>query len=371
MLFLITMNKSIKTLLWLAGFILLIVGLWMVRTVIIYVLIAAVLSLIARPIVKFIEKIKIGKKNIPSSISALLTLVVIIGCFFGLVYVFYPLVYEQSHIIANIDYVEFSKGMEEPLSDLGAWASEYGLIPQETTPEQYFQDELWGVIRQVELSSIINAVVAQLGNIFIAIFSIFFITFFFLKDRYLLFKLIFSVAAEKSHEKLKNVIRESKETLTRYFIGLIIQVTLVATLVSIGLTILGVEYAISIGIFAGFINLVPYIGPILAGLFGMLVTIISNLEMDFYSETLPLALQVFLVFSIIQLLDNFIFQPFIFSNSVNAHPLEIFIVILCAGVLMGITGMIVAVPLYSFIRIIAKAYFSQFRIVQSITKKLD
>ena len=71
-----------------------------------------------------------------------------------------------------------------------------------------------------------------------------------------------------------------------------------------------------------------------------------------------------------QMLDNFLLQPIIFSNSVNAHPLEIFLVILIAGTVAGISGMIFAIPFYTFIRIIAKEFLSQFEIVKSLTKNI-
>ena len=103
------------------------------------------------------------------------------------------------------------------------------------------------------------------------------------------------------------------------------------------------------------------------------MTISSTIEMspDFYTETLPLILKVVGVFLTMQMLDNFLLQPFIFSNSVKAHPLEIFIIILVGAKLGGITGMILAIPAYTVIRVIAKIFLSEFRIVQQITGGLD
>ena len=71
-----------------------------------------------------------------------------------------------------------------------------------------------------------------------------------------------------------------------------------------------------------------------------------------------------------QLIDNFLFQPLIFSNSVKAHPLEIFLVVLSAGIIWGISGMIVAIPFYTLLRIIAKEFLSEFKVIEQLTKNI-
>jgi predicted PurR-regulated permease PerM len=71
-----------------------------------------------------------------------------------------------------------------------------------------------------------------------------------------------------------------------------------------------------------------------------------------------------------QMTDNFVLQPFIYSNSVKAHPLEIFIIILIAAKLGGITGMIIAIPAYTVIRVVAKEFLNQFKIVQKLTNSM-
>ena len=75
-------------------------------------------------------------------------------------------------------------------------------------------------------------------------------------------------------------------------------------------------------------------------------------------------------FIIAQLVDNFFSQPFIFSKSVKSHPLEIFLIIIIFGLLFGITGLIIAIPLYTAIKVIAKEFWSEYRIVKRLTKNL-
>ena len=112
-------------------------------------------------------------------------------------------------------------------------------------------------------------------------------------------------------------------------------------------------------------------GPIIGASFGVFIVISSNLGLPFYDEMLPLLLTVVGVFASMQLLDNFLLQPFIFSNSIKAHPLEIFIIILVGAKLGGILGMVLAIPVYTVLRVIARIFLSEFKLVQKITGGMD
>jgi predicted PurR-regulated permease PerM len=141
---------------------------------------------------------------------------------------------------------------------------------------------------------------------------------------------------------------------------------------TIGLLIVGIRFdlAITIGFFCGLFNIVPYVGPLLGGAFGLLLGVSNYIELDFYATVLPILIKMAIVFSIVQILDNNVLQPLIFSNSVNAHPIEIFLVIVIAGNFAGVIGMIFAVPGYTLLRILARQFFSNFRVVRSLTQNM-
>jgi predicted PurR-regulated permease PerM len=126
-----------------------------------------------------------------------------------------------------------------------------------------------------------------------------------------------------------------------------------------------------IGFLGGLFNLVPYIGPIVASGLGVLLTISSNLDLEFYTQMKPLIIKVLLTFWSVQFLDNFILHPYIFSNSVKAHPLEIFMIVLVGAHLGGAAGMILATPLYTTGKIILKAFFREYKFVQFLTGNMD
>ena len=129
-----------------------------------------------------------------------------------------------------------------------------------------------------------------------------------------------------------------------------------------------VENAFIIAFLCALLNLIPYLGPIIGGLLMMTLTMSSFIGADFSSVILPKTSYVMIGFVIGQLIDNFFSQPFIFSNSVKSHPLEIFIVILASGTLLGPVGMIIAIPLYTTLKVISQEFLAENKIVKSLTK---
>jgi predicted PurR-regulated permease PerM len=200
--------------------------------------------------------------------------------------------------------------------------------------------------------------------------SILFIAFFFLKEQGLFLDALQAIVPSKYEKEVIHALDDSSRLLRRYFVGVSIQVTTITIFVSLVLTVFGMKNALLIAFFAALINVIPYLGPVIGATFGVLITISSNLDLPFYEEMLPLIFIVIITFAAMQFLDNFVLQPFIFSNSVSAHPLEIFIVILVGAKLSGIVGMVLAIPVYTVIRVIAKSFLSEFRLVQKLTKKL-
>lgn len=168
----------------------------------------------------------------------------------------------------------------------------------------------------------------------------------------------------------KQAVDDTSKLLIRYFIGILLQMFIIAVIVSSGLTFIGVKNALLIGFFAAIINVIPYIGPIIGVFFAMILTISSNTGLSFYTELLPLLYKVLMLFGILHLIDNFVLQPNIFSKSVKAHPLEIFIVVLMGAKIGGIMGMVLAIPSYIVIRVISKVFLSEFKIIQKLTRNI-
>ena len=142
--------------------------------------------------------------------------------------------------------------------------------------------------------------------------------------------------------------------------------------ITIGMTIAGIDFqqALVMGLIIGVLNVIPYVGPWLGAFIAIVMGIASHINMDISTVMAPLLIYMMLVVAITQIVDNIVFQPVIFSNSVRAHPLEIFVVILASGFAAGIPGMILAIPAYTVLRVFAREFFYNFKAVQKITSSL-
>ena len=355
------------------GISLLLIGflLYTFSTIVVYILVAWVLSMIGQPLMKFFRnKLRFGKFRAGANLSAASTLVIFIVVLGGLGGIFVPLIVEQAGNLMGVNYNEIASALEVPINQIYDKIRSYGFSTEIGTPAEQLQAAFGSLLSPQAIGQFFGSAVSAAGNILVSFFSIIFITFFFLKDEGLFIKVIEILVPFKYEENVRNAIFDTSKMLTRYFGGILIQMTVITLIIWIGLSILGVKNALLIGFFAALINVIPYVGPLIGSIFAVLLTISSNLDLSFYNEMLPLLLSVFGVFAIMQLVDNFLLQPLIFSNSVLAHPLEIFVVILMGAQINGIVGMVLAIPAYTVLRVIAKNFLSEFRIVKKLTQSM-
>jgi predicted PurR-regulated permease PerM len=223
-------------------------------------------------------------------------------------------------------------------------------------------------LNPARITGLFGSIVGFLGNLLITVLSVLFISFFFLKEQGLFTRIVKGVVPNQYEDQSVHAIDQSAKLLIRYFIGIAVQIVVITIYVSTALSFLGFKNALLIAFFAALMNVIPYVGPILGATFGLIITVSSNLDVSFYNILLPKILKLVAVFASMQLFDNFILQPNIFSKSVKAHPLEIFIVVLMGAKLGGVIGMILAIPAYTVLRVLAKVFLSEFKVVQRITE---
>lgn len=344
---------------------------WYFSSIIAYILIAAVLSIIGHPVVRFLANIKIGKRTFPQSLAAVLTLLLMYFIIFMILWLIAPLIAHQADLLSGIDSEVLRNSLKEPLQYLQDILTKYNLIQPDQDIEKSISDQLATVVGFTQFSSFINSIVTFVQNLFVAMFAITFITFFFLKDEKLFFNMIMTITPINYHTEVKHVLSECKRLLTRYFLGLCLDITILICLLSLGMYFLGLENALMIGIIAGSMNIVPYVGPIIGWAIGLLLGISGNLGMDFNTEMVPLMLKMTAIFVSLNLFDGMVLQPAIYSNSVRAHPLEIFLVIMVAASIAGIPGIMLAIPSYTVLRIIAREFFNKFYLVKKLTENID
>lgn len=347
--------------------------LWYLRSIIFFILISFVLSLVGRPVVDLLDKLKYRNLRVPRPLSALISLLVIWGSVFLFFRIFIPIIASQASELSTINPDAVIGNLDEPIQQLEAFIYRLELDAfQDLRITEFFSEKLNSVLSTEFFTGIFGSLAMLLGNFFIAVFAISFMTFFFLKDdRLFLEGLLIFVPVE--HERaVRHVMSSIRYLLMRYFIGILLQITCIIILITTGMLIVGIKFnnALVIGLLVGLFNVIPYIGPVIGATLGIFIGIVTHLGLGFYSELLPLLGLMLIVFVSVQLIDNILFQPLIYSSSVHAHPMEIFLVLMIAGSTTGIFGMFIAIPAYTVIRVFAKEFFNNFKLVKRLTEKI-
>ena len=343
--------------------IILLIGLYQVvvsiQTVIYYLLIAAVVSLIGRPIVQLLKRIKFG-----NTFSSVTTIAVLMTTFFGIVSLLLPVIFEQAKNLSLLNVNAFEATATKLMNELSTYLREYGIDLQS------WIDRSLAEVDYSFLPDAINTVLNGLSGFTIGVFSVIFISFFFLRDSGLLERMVMVFVADKNVKRVEKSILSIKNLLSRYFIGLLVQITVLFIIYTLVLLIFGIPNAVTIALVCALLNIIPYLGPIIGTVLIIFLTMTSNLDASFASVTLPKTIYVFIGFAVGQLIDNFLTQPYVFSTSVKSHPLEIFIIILVGGLLFGPLGMIIAVPSYTALKVIFKEFYANNKIVKALTKNI-
>ena len=353
-------NGIVRAVLQISGICILIWLLLQVKTLLIYMLVAGIVSLVGRPINKFLTD-RLKMKNVIASTITIVFLMWILVSIFSL---FVPLLVQQGENLSLLEVDELKLNIETLVQEIGTYFNlDNSFWQQQFSVDNLFQNVNFGL-----LPELLNQTLELLGGFTIGLFSVVFILFFFLKDSHLQERIILALVNDKVSNRVEKSIDKTKNLLSRYFLGLLLQISILMIVYSIVLAVFKVENAFIIAFLCALLNLIPYLGPIIGGILMLLLTMSSFIGSDFSSVILPKTGYVMIGFIVGQLIDNFFSQPFIFSNSVKSHPLEIFIVILASGTLLGPVGMIIAIPLYTTIKVIAQEFLSENKIVKSLTK---
>ena len=361
--------KPSKYIFWILGLVVVVAIGYYFGDIVMYIILAWVVSLLGDPIMRFYQKhLKLKSWRIGPTGAAILTMFTFFAFLLIFLLVFVPPIVEQARNLAAIDYGSLENKLKEPFSELDAELHKVGILSHDESLGTRIKQIAQDLFDPSKLGGILGGVVSAAGNIMVTFTAVSFILFFFLQDRNMFKEMIHHLLPAKMEAKVVHAIDECSSMLTRYFGGLVAQLFSFAIICAVLLAILGNDNAMLIGSFGGLMNLVPYVGPIIGAMFGLFITITSHLQLPI-TEILPQLLKVIGAFAVTQMIDNLFMQPYIFSKSVKAHPLEIFIVTMIGAKFGGIAGMVLAIPTYTVLRVIGKVFFSEFRIVQALTEE--
>lgn len=344
--------------------------------VLVYILSAVVVSLIGHPIVRIFRKIHIKKLHIPDWISALLTILIIVAMLALIIAVMIPMVMNiiNEASVASDSTVSGTSWIE----GVNQWL--IGIFPG-LGPDFNLITSLLKVLSDAlsfsGVTGFVGSVAGVVVDIVVGVFTVSFISFFFLKDETLFGRIICALVPNKIEQMVSKTLDEIRQLLSRYFVGLLLEMLGVALINFLGIWLiarLDVSYALGIAVIAGILNIIPYIGPLIGEVIGALLGMILKAGIPGIGLDVNVWLFGLIILAImlaVQLIDNFVFQPLIYSTSIKAHPLEIFIVFLMAGHVGGIVGMLVAIPAYTVIRVIAVRFFYRFKVIQRLVPDLS
>ena len=347
---------------------------WYFRSVLVYILGAVVISLLARPIMSLLGKISIKGRHLPDWLSALIAMFLLVAILLSIVTLVFPIIGSIAKGLSLASIEKAAAQVSIPLANLNEYLkTSFPALGEDFKMESLIFNELHKLLDVSLFSSVLGSAASIVSSIGVGLFAVVFISFFFIKDSGLFGKMVGALVPDKHEENATAAISDIGKLLSRYFSGVVVEMTGVALLNFLGLFLivrLGFHASIGIAFLTGILNIIPYVGPLFGGILGTLLTIIVK-----YSSAMPVGLNIgfgwfmlilIAIFCFTQLIDNILYQPIIYSSSIKAKPLEIFIVLLIAGHIAGPLGMLIAIPSYTAIRVIAFRFFGHIKAIKRL-----
>lgn len=344
---------------------------WYFSNITLYIIIALIITLLANPLKLLLMRIPWGSRHMGTGLASALALLGITGILAAIIVLVAPTVNKQISAITQVDADILEHTYREQMAIVDDFLHEYEIINEQENIETIITHAVVGRIKQINPASFFNNFITGLGELFLGIFSVLFISFYILKDIPKLQHTLIHMMPDKHQEETQHVLTRSKKLLSNYFVGLAVEIILVAVVEFALLSILHIDNALLIALLGGILVIIPYIGSIVACVLGCIFAVMTAYMAGPDVAIISIVLKVVGTFIFCRILDNFFLQPYIASKSVKAHPLEIFLVILISGSIAGIPGMMLGIPAYTIVRVVAQEFFGNNNFVKTLTRHLS
>ena len=300
------------------------------QDIIIPIVYATIFAILLNPFVNFLTRKKINK-ILAISITLLLTILIVLA----IIYIFYS----RMSMFAE-SYPQIKLKLEQTTNQFVKWAShEFNYKPSKI-------NKLISDTQSQAVSHLANGeTLSSLGQLSITLVLIPVYLFMILYYKSLLLEFIRKLFKQVHHSTVVNVLTNSKNIIQSYLVGLVFEMIIMAVLNSAGLLLLGIDYAIVLGILAAVLNIIPYIGGIIATLLPMIIAFATK-------DSLIYPFLVFLITIFIQFIDNNYIVPKIVASRVQINALISVIGVLIGGALWGVSGMFLSIPLIAILKVI-------------------
>jgi predicted PurR-regulated permease PerM len=351
---------------------LILAALWLMAyifsNILFYFLVSVIISAILTPIVNYINNIQVFKTKIPRIVAVLVAVAFLVLVVYLFVTLFVPLVSDQVRLIRSIEIDELAERVTLPLASLEQFLIQRFNVERETG---FIIKDLSNVlvefVEKLQFGEVLSDIFSLVGSLSVATLAISFFTFFQLYERGLVRKRLIALIPNQYFEVMITILYKIERLLSNYLLGILLETFSIFSILALGLSLFNIKYALTIAALASLINFIPYIGPLSGFIFGLLVGI-SSITLDSASTGEYTLLKITLIFLIARLADDLFLQPVIFSKSVKAHPVEIFLAIFAGATLAGPLGMIVAVPSYTIVKVVTREFrrgYRQYRVFRN------
>ena len=316
-------------------------------------ILSGLLYYILNPIVDYLEKRKIKRIW---GIILLFILIVVLFVWGAIVLV--PKVQNQlTSFIENVPaYWEILREKFDEITEIPIFHRFHGSV--ESSLENLFES-ISHLVKNISLNTVqgIGSFVGTVTNIVLAVVTTPFILFYLLKDGKKLPGYMIQFVPTKARCSTRKILSDINKQVSQYVRGQLLVALTVGILFGIGFSIIGLDYAITLGILAGFLNLIPYLGSFLAAIPAVLLGIIGG----------PfLLIKVAIVFTIEQTIEGRLVSPLVLGNKMDIHPVTIVFILLTSGKLFGIAGMILGIPVYAAFKVVILHLFEWYKQVSHL-----
>lgn len=343
---------------------------WYFSSIVLYVFFAMILSLLGIPVVNLLTKVHIKKFYFPRTLAAILAFAMILGVLFLFFYFLLPMLANEIRSLLAIDTTFITDGALAWTQKAENWLKSNGLLDRRDNLLEILMAKLKEFMGQFSITAVFGNTVQFVASICIAVFSVLFMTFFSLKDDRVFVHLLQTLVPISYRPQFQSIVDKTKVQLFHYFLGVFMEMLTMGLIEGLAAYFCGIPHALLIGCLGGLLNVIPYLGPVIAALLSAVIAFVGTLAVSPDAAYITFTiLKVFMIFIGANLIDNFLLQPLIYSKSVKTHPLVIFIAILVGAQVGGILGMIFVVPIYTFLRIVFKEFFAQYFLEDSVAKE--
>lgn len=317
------------------------------------IILAGILYYLMNPVVDFAEK-----KGIRRIYSIIALFVLVIGLLAWGIIVIVPKIQEQTLSFVD-NFPQYVKVVERTVNDLFSDPIFSQVQEQLTASGEKFMNSLTEVIQNVSKTTFQNLgnFFGALASIVVAVITMPFILFYLLKDGRKLGPYVVSFLPIKLRKTTLKVLGEMNDQVSSYIRGQLTVAFAVAIMFMVGFSIIGLDYAITLGIAAGFLNLIPYLGSFLALVPAVFLGIVGG----------PVLLvKVLVVFVIEQTIEGRVISPLVLGSQLSIHPVTILLVLLTSGKLFGLVGVILGIPAYAAIKVVISNVFEWYKRISNL-----